>query len=116
MLNLNLSTIFTGISRQLLIWFFLISIIPLSIVSWVSYQSAREQLFDSTRQTLLNVAEVQTLFIQTSFDRITLDLDEVADWQSTSHFLSALDLAYQANLKNKNHLLKDFTPAIPGKR
>ncbi len=109
MFSLNLSTIFTGISRQLLIWFLLISIIPLSIVSWVSYQSAREQLFDSTRQTLLNVAEVQTLFIQTSFDRITLDLDEVADWQSTSHFLSSLHLAYQANLKNKNHSLKDFT-------
>ncbi len=109
MLNKNLATIFSGISRQLLIWFLLISIVPLSIVSWVSYQSAHEQLFDSTRQTLLNIAEVQTLFIQTSFDRITLDLDEVSDWQSTSHFLSSLDLAYQADLKKTNHTLKDFT-------
>ncbi len=81
---------FTGLSRQVLLWFLFIALAPITVVSWFSYQNAQEELFRNTQRDLVDVATIQTRHIRTNFERLMIDLSNEAERESNSRFLEQL--------------------------
>ncbi|MCU7847197.1 MAG: response regulator [Candidatus Thiodiazotropha sp. (ex Lucinoma kastoroae)] len=105
-------TPFTGLSRQLILWFLLISLVPLIVVSWLSYQNAWDQLYQDTEHALSDTAVIQTKRLRDRFGRILIDLSEEAERQSNSSFLAALIEAQQGSGKAVSEFVKSFRWAM----
>ena len=97
-----------GLSRQLLQWFLLLSLLPLFIVSWLGYRGANDQLVHEAELWLADVSKVQTESIQVSFERMVVDTDEKANQLDNSKFLIALTAVWAANGKPLNQFVKSF--------
>jgi len=91
---------FSGLLRQVLLWFLFFALVPLLIVSWISYDNTRDQLYHDTSRALTEVAEIQTRLMRSRFDQLSTDLAHVASQSSNVAFMEALDEACQASGKS----------------
>lgn len=86
----NLRRVTSGLTRQILQWFLLLSLVPLALISGLSYQTARNQLFESTVRNLEDVTRLQTAFIQAKFSHWLVQLNAESERFSNSQFLETL--------------------------
>jgi hypothetical protein len=75
MQHFRFNNFFSGLSRQVLVWFMLIALVPIGVVSWVSFDRAQKALFEVTERYLVDVAVMQAQHIRSNFERLIVDLN-----------------------------------------
>ncbi len=79
-----------GLGRTLFLWLFVVSIIPLTIVSMVSYQNAHMSLRADAEKSLRAISKMKTEQIRSSFSRMLTDLRHQAEMKTNVKFLEDL--------------------------
>lgn len=91
-----------GLCRTILFWFLALSVLPLTLVSVISYRDARDRLEHLSLDTLIAAAEFSAEQIRHHFDRVLLDLKQQSEARANIQFLAALESAYtQSGLAGK---------------
>ncbi len=88
-----------SLSRTLVLWFLVLSLLPLAVVSVFSYRIARASLQDTVSESLQEVAELKTTHIRSYFDRLLTDLREQSENRENTAFLQALVDAHKKSGK-----------------
>ncbi len=86
-----------GLSRTLIVWFMLLAIIPLTLVSIISYWQARDSLWKSTSESLKATTRLKTAFVDNWFLYRFLDLKNQAENLENRRFLEVLQQAFKAS-------------------
>lgn len=80
----------SGLGKKFFWWFLIISLIPLAVVSIVSYRVARESLIRDTSKSLAVAIEFKKRYIEAFFDEKIKDLDLQASLTENVQFLDQL--------------------------
>ncbi|MBT8341252.1 MAG: response regulator [Desulfatitalea sp.] len=86
-----------GLSRAILFWFLALSVIPLTLVSVISYRHARSSLERLSMDTLITAADFSTEQIRSYFDRILLDLKQESENLANVGLLTKLVKAHETS-------------------
>ncbi|MBO1223397.1 MAG: response regulator [Candidatus Scalindua sediminis] len=89
-----------GLRRTLLTWFLVFSIIPLIVVSVVSYKQAHDNLQDAAFRSLSSIAKLKTVFINKWYSYRLKDLEFQITNSTNVRFLQALKEAFGAGGKD----------------
>lgn len=81
---------YTSLSHSLVMWFLLLSLLPLSIVSWLSYQQASKDLVHSAASDLEHTATLSARFIHNWFKYRMMDLRSQAEAKNNRQLLATL--------------------------
>ncbi len=104
----KLSYYFSGLSRQVLTWFLILSLVPLSVISWLSYQRGYDQLYKNISESMQNIAVLQTKQIRDNFKRMVIDLNLESERQSNSKLLLSLINSHQLSGKSIAKFVKSY--------
>ncbi len=94
-----------SLARNLLLWFLLLSLIPMSLTAWIGYRQAINSLHETVSHELAQDAHSNARFIKTWFDYRFMDIRTQAGNQQNAEFLIALQNSFRAS----NETLKTFT-------
>lgn len=72
----------SSLQHSLLIWFLIITLVPLALISWLSYQQNKESLIDAATTSLKQSSLVNKKLITTWFDYRFMDINAQAESQS----------------------------------
>ena len=97
---------YTSLSRGLVIWFLLLSLLPISLISWISYQEANNSLTQSATHKLEQSAKHNINFIQNWFDYRFIDLKIQSETSSNIQLLSTLKEGFQESNKSLAEYVK----------
>ncbi len=97
-----------GLARTLLFWFLALALIPLTIVSLISYRDARRSLSDEVTKNLWAVSQIKADFIEFHFNRWIIDLNEQAERTSNVRFLESLKKALADSNKQSHDFVKSY--------
>ncbi len=98
-----------GLGRIILFWFLVLSVIPLTLVSIISYSNARKSLAKLSLDALGTATDYGTEQIRYYFDRLLLDLKQESEAQLNVRVLNGLKKAHgQSGLA-----VKDFVKSYP---
>ncbi len=78
------------LENQLIFWFLLLSLLPLVIVAWVSYQQANNSLSQAATEELELSEQLNRNFIQNWFDYRFMDLRVQAKTRNNAQLLTSL--------------------------
>ena len=67
---MNARNIFAGLRGKLFVFFLSVTFLPLMVISWVSYYTARDALLEQTRDQLVAVRELMKHRLESYFDTI----------------------------------------------
>jgi len=76
--------------RSLFLWFLFISVLPLTIFSWLSYQNVQKDLFKSSQKELIQSALITEQFISKWFEERFIDINIQAESSINLNLLSNL--------------------------
>ena len=88
--NTPTSTIRYSLSRTLILWFMLLALLPMLLVSWVSYQQAHSRLVLNVHEKLDQSAAANVAFINNWFSQRLMDLKAQAKDQRNIDLLMTL--------------------------
>ncbi|WP_250656077.1 response regulator [Alkalimarinus coralli] len=80
----------TSLGNQLTFWFLLLSLLPLALVAWISYQQANSSLTQAASEELELSAKLNVSFIQTWFSYRFADLHTHAENNDNTELLERL--------------------------
>ena len=88
----SIANLFTkaGLTRTILYWFLMLSLIPLSLVCWFGYSESVRTLRENAELSLREVTAEQSRFINNWFDFRFKDLRVQAESRQNSDFIKAL--------------------------
>ena len=92
-----------GIGLTLFFWFMGISLLPLTVVSVISYQNARQSLRTFSEKGLTQTITLKAEFIEKAFNEHLNSLDHLSGTESTHSLLSLL-VANNTNLPIKEYV------------
>lgn len=98
-----------SLKRTLLLWFLATSLLPLTLVSAISYFRAKESLRFAAFESLSAEAEGKAAFIDNWFAYRFIDLESQATSTNNTRFLSELSDAFEASGKNLEEFVKSYT-------
>jgi len=109
---------YISLSHSLIVWFLLLSLLPLSLVSWLSYQQAKNNLIRNAEEKLEQSSESNVRFIHNWFDYRFMDLKSQAELQNNIRILSKLKEGLQTVNKNLAEYVEsdDWLRRINGKQ
>ncbi|WP_053084507.1 hybrid sensor histidine kinase/response regulator [Catenovulum maritimum] len=81
---------YTSIKHTLILWFLILSIAPLILVSWLNFQSASQDLVKAASSQLENTSRLSIQFIKNWFDYRFMDLEAQAESETNTRFLIEL--------------------------
>ena len=81
-----------GLTGKLTLWFLVLSLIPLILISVISYRTARNSLRETAADALSAVTESHVERIKAYFDRTSKDLKQQAESLNNVKFLSSLTM------------------------
>lgn len=90
----NRLTVLSGIGRTLFLWFLAISIVPMAVVSLVSYRNARRNLRNEAVKSLSSTIRLKEKYVQAYFLEKLNDLRLQSDLSPNISFLQELRQAY----------------------
>ena len=93
-----------GLTRTLLVWFLLLSLLPLTVVSGIEYLQSEQALRTDTLKALTQRTDLQATFISNWFDYRFRDLRAQAENDSNTVFLQNLETGF----KNSGQPLEQF--------
>ncbi len=97
-----------SLGRALVAWFLVLSLLPLALVSVLSYRSARSALRAAVAESLTTATELKAAHIKSHFDRMLTDLCEQSESQDNTEFLQMLVEAYGESGKAVSEFVKSF--------
>ena len=97
---------YNSLSHSLVLWFLLLSLLPLVIVSWISYQQANASLVQAASKSLEDSARLSVQYIQNWFEYRFMDLNSQAKSQHNADFLMDLKKSWQSSGKSLNDFVK----------
>ena len=95
---------FFSLGKSLVLWFLLLSISPLVLLSSISYQQVNSSLTQTAIDKLTQSAKLNAGFVQNWFDYRFLDLESRAEADSTLYFQQSL----MAGLRNADSSVSDY--------
>ncbi len=101
-----------GLKRTLLIWFLTLSIIPLTLVSYLAYASARSSLHEAALQLLTSEAHLEVRFINNWFRYRLTDLALHSELSPTVKLLTDLTTSFEKSGENMSNFVKSREWAI----
>ena len=90
---------YTGLTRSLVLWFLLLSLLPMTIISWFSYHKSQESLYNDAVNAMSQRTTLQIRFIENWFNYRFLDIQHQAENLSNARFLQRLVKALQSSGK-----------------
>ena len=87
-------TPYIGVGKSLFLWFLLISVLPLAIVSYINYLNAFEGLTIVAEKTLVNSSKLREDNLNVYFGEIEQDLKYYSALEENREFLNKLREAY----------------------
>lgn len=93
---------------QLILWMSLLALLPLSIVSWLSYQQAKESLINAAEEKLHQSSLVTVRSIRNWFDYRTVDLRIHSESRATAKLLTDLVDSFQASGKSPELFVRSY--------
>ncbi len=99
---------FTSLNRSLVLWFLLLSLLPLVLVSWISYQQARDGLTKVASDSLEESSQLSISFIQNWFDYRLMDINNQAELLENTSFLTSLSQGLKNSGKPLNQYVKSY--------
>ncbi len=90
----------------LLLWFLMLSIIPMTVISIISYQNAHQSLYNAAEKALKSAVKMKTEYIHSYFSRMLTDLTLQSETQSNVNFLKRLIKSYNDSDKTLSHFVK----------
>jgi two-component system sensor histidine kinase/response regulator len=91
-----------GLGLTLLSWFLLLALVPMTVVSLISYYNARNSLSEATEKSLFAIGESKTRFIDNWFNYRLLDLEVESSEVHNSQFLERLSEAFKKSGNGPN--------------
>jgi len=79
-----------SLGNQLMFWFLLLSLLPLVIVDWISYQQANNSLSHAAAEELKLSERLNRQFIQNWFNYRFMDLGVQAETRNNTELLTSL--------------------------
>ena len=79
-----------SLGRNLILWFMLLALVPMSLVAWISYQQAHLSLTNAAAESLEQTATSKMEFVRNWFDYRFMDLNSQAENQHNAALLSNL--------------------------
>ena len=97
---------FFSLKKSLVLWFLLLSLTPLILVSWISYEQAKTSLTLNASESLEDTSKLSVNFILNWFDYRLIDLKHQAETRSNSHLLSSLIVGFNQSRLSLNDYIK----------
>ncbi|KGJ93950.1 response regulator [Colwellia psychrerythraea] len=97
-----------SLGRRLLVRILMMAILPLLMLSIISYKYVSEQLQESTVEHLASVTNLESKSIAVYFDRLLQDLMLESDRVTTVALLQSLKKAYQASDKPLKEFVRSY--------
>ncbi|MCJ8321209.1 MAG: PAS domain S-box protein [Colwellia sp.] len=108
----NLSSTYKGktssLQNRLLRWILIITLIPLIVISWFSYQQSRTSLISAATASLKQSSIVNKKFITNWFDYRFMDINAQAESQSNAKKLLQLTKGWQQSNKSLSEYVKSY--------
>ena len=107
---------YPSLSRGLVLWFLLLSLLPLTIVSWISYQQASSALTKAASESLVQSSNLTVNFIQNWFEYRLIELKNQADANENSKLLITLSKGFKKSGQSLAEYVKssDWTQRVDG--
>lgn len=107
------SSVMTRIKRQslaksLIVWFLLLSLLPLLIVAGLGYQQAQKSLKQAAADELIESSDLSIRFIKNWFDYRSMDISSEAEDENSQKLLQKLIEGHQASGKPLTEYIKSF--------
>ena len=93
---------------KLLAWFLLLALIPMVIVSVVSYNTAKNSLYEASVRSLNMSVNSQVAFVNNWFKYRMIDLESQAENHSTAVFLSELQEAFAQSTMELSEFVSSY--------
>ena len=97
-----------GLMRTLIVWFLLIALVPLTVVSTINYLQAKDSLWNSIIEAQRTTIALKTAFIDNWFSYRFLDLETQSTSLENSRFLAELRKAFQAGGKEIGDFVEGY--------
>lgn len=92
----------------MLVWFLLVALVPLTIVSFISFYAADQSLRKAAFKSLSANVEAKAAFIENWFDYRLLDLESQATNTNNSRFLKELTDAFKNSGEDLGTFVKSY--------
>lgn len=79
-----------GLGRTILVWFFVVALVPLAVVSTLNYLGAYRGLRTAVLESLEAVADIKTAYIRSHFEGLLTHLEEESESTANARFLEDL--------------------------
>ena len=106
--NLRKRIFHTGLTRSLLLWFLLLALLPLMVVSWFGYQQSQKTLYANAIQAMSQRTALQSRFIKNWFNYCFRELQRQAENQDNVHLLQQLVQALQTSGKSPTDFVGSY--------
>ncbi len=97
-----------SLGHILVLWFLVLSLLPLSIVSWISYNQANTSLTNAAIHQLEEKAHTSVQLIKNWFDYRLMDVKNQADTPSTAQLLESLSIGFQQSGRPLREYVKSY--------
>ena len=99
---------FRSLNTTLMFWFLLLSLLPLTLVSWISYGQAKSSLHIAAEEKLEQASALNVHFIQNWFNYRFFDLNNHAEDEQSRELLALLIAGLQQSAKTPGDYVKSL--------
>ena len=97
-----------SLRKSLLVWFLLLTLLPLSFTSWFAHQQAVEKLTEKATYSLEESARLKVRFIQNWFDYRLTDINYHAESQRAGQFMEVLQKSFETSKQDLAGFIKSY--------
>ena len=108
-MHANFKFLFTGLTGKLLLWFLLISLVPVTTVSLISYLNSRNSLILAADDLLISTARLKAGKVLSLGERWLIDARMQARNEGNIRLLKDLRKAYEASGESPEKFVESFS-------
>jgi len=97
-----------GLGVTLLFWFLLLSLIPMTVVSMISYRNARQSLMADAMHSMQGIIALKADYLHSFFADIERDMDAQSQYASNVRLLEELRGTFEKSGKTCEEFVKSF--------
>ena len=97
-----------GLTRTLIMWFLIMALAPLAVISVINYMQARDSLQKSIVEAQQTAIALKTAFINNWFSYRFLDLESQSTNLENTRFLGELRKAFQAGGNDVGNFVRSY--------
>ena len=105
----NFRLFFSGLTRKLLLWFLVIALVPVTIVSLISYLNSRDSLIRAADDLLLSTARLKAGKVMFIGERWLIDVKMQAANEENIRLLKDLKKAYETSWQSPEEFVDSYT-------